>query len=119
MDSMLLNSTENNYLDRMNDDEHIGMRCKICNRRDYLPFECQDCHRYYCLEHWKKHPDCPGEARRELEPITEAVFCPACGTDLLNRADSELNALMIKHLRSGKCSLPLPPSGLLPPTAPA
>ena len=93
----------------MEDDEHIGSRCVICNLRDYLPFPCADCKRRFCIEHWRSHGGCAGRQPVALR-LLDAVFCPACSTDLLNKQDSDLNALMLQHLRSGKCSLPPPPS---------
>lgn len=31
----------------------IGAHCELknCNQKDFLPFECEFCHKKYCLEH--------------------------------------------------------------------
>lgn len=40
--------------------EDIGALCAFCSARDYLPFQCKDCKKWYCLEHATSH-DCPVE----------------------------------------------------------
>jgi AN1-type zinc finger protein 1 len=32
-------------------DANIGKHCKICKRKDYLPFECEHCNEWHCSEH--------------------------------------------------------------------
>lgn len=39
---------------------HIGQTCFICRRNDYLPFECNHCHKIVCIDHRNNHGnDCP------------------------------------------------------------
>lgn len=42
-------------------DLEIGRLCEYvtCGVRDYLPFQCDLCKKYFCLEHFKNH-DCLG-----------------------------------------------------------
>ena len=35
--------------------DHIGKRCSICKKQDYLPFDCHCCDKIYCKEHYKEH----------------------------------------------------------------
>ena len=34
--------------------DHLGERCFLCNRQDYLPLECIKCKKYYCQIHIKQ-----------------------------------------------------------------
>ena len=91
----------------MEDDEHIGKRCKICNTRDYLPFQCQTCHFFYCFEHWRQHPSCPSSSSQLLDQlsISKSLPCPRCNAVLsLGPADTDINAFMKAHLTSGRCA---------------
>ena len=31
--------------------DNLGKCCYICHQRDFLPFQCDRCHQYYCLNH--------------------------------------------------------------------
>ena len=49
----------------------LGKHCRFCNRQDFLPFKCNDCHNYFCKEHWKDHncvtkKMCPENFKRNI-----------------------------------------------------
>jgi predicted nucleic acid binding AN1-type Zn finger protein len=29
----------------------LGKMCNFCNRQDYLPIKCDNCHKFFCSEH--------------------------------------------------------------------
>ena len=33
---------------------NVGKHCELkdCNRQDYLPFKCNNCNRWFCIDHW-------------------------------------------------------------------
>jgi len=36
---------------------NLGKHCEICKQLDFLPFKCDLCKKYYCLDHrsYEKH----------------------------------------------------------------
>lgn len=36
-------------------DIDIGKKCNICKQLDYVPFQCDICCLWFCLEHWTSH----------------------------------------------------------------
>ncbi|KAK8791971.1 hypothetical protein WA158_005348 [Blastocystis sp. Blastoise] len=53
----------------------IGKQCSLCKQHDYLPFLCDCCHKYYCLDHrdYESH-HCPNANLKRIQ----AVICPQC-----------------------------------------
>eukprot|EP00743_Colponemidia_sp_Colp-15_P004636 GILK01004996.1.p1 GENE.GILK01004996.1~~GILK01004996.1.p1 ORF type:complete len:284 (-),score=34.73 GILK01004996.1:391-1242(-) len=83
--------------------DHIGEHCskQLCGQRDFLPFLCRGCSRYYCLAHrmYGAH-ECKDFSTRQVE----AVDCPVCQQRIMVSASAEEGALeMRQHLASG-CS---------------
>lgn len=36
----------------------LGKHCCICKQRDYLPFQCDNCKKFYCNDHFHEHQEC-------------------------------------------------------------
>ena len=53
--------------------EDIGKHCTNCKRKDFLPFKCAACDKYYCTEHIKKH-----ECVEATIPSKYFIECPMC-----------------------------------------
>ncbi|ORY43031.1 hypothetical protein BCR33DRAFT_717760 [Rhizoclosmatium globosum] len=86
----------------------VGHQCARpdCKQLDYLPFHCQLCTHYYCVEHksFKDHIDCTPPS--SASPSS----CPSCnqpvnGTSPYNNA-SENESLITKHIQDG-CLTPM------------
>mmetsp|Transcript_12752 Transcript_12752/g.19296 ORF Transcript_12752/g.19296 Transcript_12752/m.19296 type:complete len:128 (-) Transcript_12752:22-405(-) len=57
-------------------DANIGKVCQHCSRQDYLPFQCEQCHHYFCKEHWEAHQSCSTktslDSAKEIHPSLPA-----------------------------------------------
>ena len=54
----------------------IGKHCKECNQLDYLPFLCNDCKKYFCLEHRKNHQCVPFKKTKTIKKTTIIINEP-------------------------------------------
>lgn len=49
----------------------FGKHCFKCNQLDFLPFECYDCKKFFCLSHKsKKSHECP---IKEEKPVYKSI----------------------------------------------
>lgn len=64
----------------------VGKQCNICSQRDYLPFQCDNCKKYYCLEHYNEHFECGIKIQKKsLEDIQKVKYkrCKLCKKEAL------------------------------------
>lgn len=56
--------------------EDLGKHCELCRQKDILPFQCNCCQKYFCLQHITRE-----EHRCEKKDVNEhsVVVCPKCG----------------------------------------
>eukprot|EP01038_Epipyxis_sp_PR26KG_P005700 gene5700-7868_t len=58
--------------------EHVGVHCnaEFCHQKDFLPFQCDYCHKSLCLTHrsYQAH-NCDGAASKDIT----SMDCPICG----------------------------------------
>lgn len=64
---------------------------------DFLPFECDACHKVFCLDHraYRTH-DCPAAQGQEARAIT----CPLCAQTIRIEAGEDVNASWERHART-------------------
>lgn len=49
----------------------LGKQCALCRQLDFLPFQCNDCKKYFCLEHRTKNShNCPQKKSSPVIPKT-------------------------------------------------
>ncbi|KAF0971731.1 hypothetical protein FDP41_009954 [Naegleria fowleri] len=82
----------------------LGAHCQFdgCNQKDFLPFKCDKCNKYYCLEHrTMQDHKCPFDDSFGIV----APFCPLCNQVLPFRASERENPndVVERHISSGKC----------------
>lgn len=85
--------------------DEIGKHCgsPLCNQLDFLPFFCQKCQNFYCLQHrTQTDHDCPAARWSGLaEPTT--VGCKRCRR-LLEVPDSvTADAFLAAHMQTTEC----------------
>ncbi|KAG2375158.1 hypothetical protein C9374_010162 [Naegleria lovaniensis] len=82
----------------------LGAHCQFdgCNQKDFLPFKCDKCNKYYCLAHRTlQDHKCPFDDSVGVV----APFCPLCNQVLPYRASERENPndVVERHISSGKC----------------
>ncbi|KAI8057051.1 hypothetical protein BDF22DRAFT_669173 [Syncephalis plumigaleata] len=74
----------------------LGKRCSLpeCQQHDFLPFFCQQCKAWYCLEHRTSeyHRDCTGKLDRVVPT------CPACSLPVPISPNEEADNAVNRHL---------------------
>ena len=80
--------------------EHLGKHCKMdfCNQKDFLPFLCDGCESYYCLEH--RTPTIH-QCTKGPGTGTSLVICPICGLGIRVRGEDDPNHAFHVHESSG------------------
>ena len=100
------------------DDQSIGSRCAVCNRLDYLPFQCT-CGASLCLDHRTSHSSCERPAVHDTPTAGETTHttCQVCHANLLHplRCPSCGALTCPAHRHDHACPADAPP----PPRAPA
>jgi AN1-like Zinc finger len=76
----------------------LGQHCSTCNQLDFLPFRCNSCHLYHCLEHRNNH-------QCNSFKDNQAHFCPICGTSIIVKPGEELDYNLCLHL-TNECGSP-------------
>ncbi|KAL0478475.1 hypothetical protein AKO1_008223 [Acrasis kona] len=78
----------------------LGAHCALpeCREKDFLPFECDACHKKFCLEHRTRESH-----RCEHEHIRDRVVpvCPLCNQPIPIREFEDPNMLIDNHIRLG------------------
>ena len=76
--------------------DNIGQHCavKSCNRKDFLPFSCDTCKNYYCLDHrtYQSH-ECIGGISKDMTSLD----CPICHKSIKYNRSQDINILWNKH----------------------
>ena len=54
----------------------IGKHCNECNQLDYLPFLCNNCKKFFCVEHRKNHICIPSKKPKKLKKTTRIINEP-------------------------------------------
>ena len=75
----------------------LGKHCSLCNRQDYLPFNCEKCKKYFCKEHWDLH-DCDKKTIKYKN-----IKCPLCYKKFILGENEDENIYISKHFDSS-CS---------------
>ncbi|CAA7407083.1 unnamed protein product [Spirodela intermedia] len=80
----------------------LGRHCEMedCGQLDFLPFECDGCHKVFCKEHraYAGH-DCP-KADHKSRVV---VVCDACSASVERRGGEDDSAALARHAGSGGC----------------
>ncbi|XP_052196231.1 zinc finger AN1 domain-containing stress-associated protein 12 [Diospyros lotus] len=82
----------------------LGMHCQHpeCNQLDFLPFDCDSCHKVFCLEHrsYRSH-ECPNSDHKSRK----VVVCEICSTaiETTGRGGEEEKSALERHEKSGDC----------------
>ncbi|XP_011405425.1 PREDICTED: AN1-type zinc finger protein 2A-like isoform X1 [Amphimedon queenslandica] len=76
---------------------HIGRHCnvKTCSKLDFLPFECDCCHKIFCIDH-KKYED-HGCTESYIKDVRVPV-CPLCSVPLVLRKGEDPNVIVDEHI---------------------
>ncbi|KAL5582472.1 hypothetical protein UlMin_014914 [Ulmus minor] len=79
----------------------LGRHCQNpdCHQLDFLPFKCDGCHKFFCLEHrsYKSH-ECPKSDHKSRK----VLVCNICSTSIETTGQDE-KLLLEKHEKSGNC----------------
>mmetsp|Transcript_36168 Transcript_36168/g.43636 ORF Transcript_36168/g.43636 Transcript_36168/m.43636 type:complete len:413 (-) Transcript_36168:155-1393(-) len=69
-----------------------------CNQVDFLPFECDCCHKTFCLEHrsYREH-SCPNAGDKDCQ----AIVCPLCAVGVKLVPGEDPNITWERHCRTG------------------
>lgn len=82
----------------------LGGHCQHpdCRQLDFLPFNCDGCHRVFCLEHrtYKSHA-CPKSDHKSRK----VVVCEICSSsvDTTGKFGDDEKAILEKHTKSKDC----------------
>ncbi|KAF4390664.1 hypothetical protein G4B88_015554 [Cannabis sativa] len=79
----------------------LGRHCQNsdCNQLDFLPFNCDNCNKVFCLEHRShKSHNCPKPDHNSRK----VIVCETCSTAIETTGQDE-KLLMEKHMSSGNC----------------
>jgi predicted nucleic acid binding AN1-type Zn finger protein len=73
----------------------LGKNCSVCNKRDFLPFQCDLCGKTLCLDHrdYVSH-DCPKYTSQK-----PTIQCPLCQQNILVGQDA--NLAVERHIQRG------------------
>ena len=56
--------------------EDLGKHCEFCHQKDILPFRCNCCNKYFCLDHIKREEHkCPLANANDRS----VIVCSKCG----------------------------------------
>lgn len=89
-------------------DLDIGKHCELitCNRLDFCPFHCNDCDKWFCLEHKdKKAHECPiKEFNRTVDPniVVKKTKKHKC-----NICKAEVHYFVVDIYKCNKCNMKL------------
>ncbi|CAN6708728.1 unnamed protein product [Malus baccata var. baccata] len=83
----------------------LGRHCQLsdCHQLDFLPFQCDGCHKVFCVEHrsYKSH-ECPKSDHNSRK----VVVCEICSTSIETTGrdgEQDQKLLLEKHAKSGNC----------------
>ncbi|OWM71585.1 zinc finger AN1 domain-containing stress-associated protein 12 [Punica granatum] len=82
----------------------LGRHCQHpeCNQLDFLPFNCDRCHKDFCLEHrsYMDH-ECPKPDRTSRK----VIVCETCSAsnETTGQDEEDERVMMEKHVKSGSC----------------
>ncbi|KAM1058732.1 hypothetical protein ACFX2I_023439 [Malus domestica] len=83
----------------------LGRHCQLsdCHQLDFLPFQCDGCHKVFCVEHrsYKSH-ECPKSDHNSRK----VVVCEICSTSIETtgrEGEQDQKLLLEKHAKSGNC----------------
>ena len=78
--------------------EDIGHHCSIshCHQKDFLPFKCKDCNKYFCNEHFKSTEHiCIKNKNYEINKV---VLCPMCHGSIRVIEGEDINITYQRHV---------------------
>lgn len=79
---------------------HLGQKCIVCNRDDYLPFKCEACQKVTCVEHrYSDH----GEDCQLNRSHFAADQNESCYSDTQKKCCDQLNCKNISCVECEKC----------------
>mmetsp|Transcript_30420 Transcript_30420/g.97268 ORF Transcript_30420/g.97268 Transcript_30420/m.97268 type:complete len:169 (-) Transcript_30420:20-526(-) len=73
---------------------------KECRREDFLPFQCDACHGYYCLQHWTYAGHACTEAAGK---DCRVILCPLCGNSVRLVHGEDVQVTFNRHKGSADC----------------
>lgn len=80
----------------------LGAHCAVssCRQQDFLPFECDACHRRFCLSHrsYDGH-QCPQASAKDYR----VFLCPLCNRSIDVVPTEDPNVTWDRHTSSGVC----------------
>jgi len=88
---------------------HLGRQCseESCQQLDFLPFKCEQCEKYYCLNHKDEHSVCLN-GKPYLSPASLAAqkttlpMCPLCQKAVpLTESYPDANSAINRHIERG------------------
>eukprot|EP00026_Physarum_polycephalum_P020668 Phypoly_transcript_23405.p1 GENE.Phypoly_transcript_23405~~Phypoly_transcript_23405.p1 ORF type:complete len:173 (+),score=21.36 Phypoly_transcript_23405:60-521(+) len=83
---------------------HIGAHCSLpdCKQLDFLPFNCESCHKKFCGDH-RKEVDHHCESYKEKKAAT-TLNCVLCNQVLVVKSDQDPNLVVDMHITQGGCT---------------
>ncbi|XXQ36869.1 AN1-type domain-containing protein [Plasmodiophora brassicae] len=81
---------------------NVGAHCShaSCRQQDYVPFRCDGCHQWFCLQHRTY------EAHRCRTPARQSrivIQCPICAESFHVYDGQQADAIVNEHLRIREC----------------
>lgn len=71
--------------------EDLGKHCAYCQQKDILPFQCNCCKEYYCLEHIRRDAHkCPKANAND----NTVIICTKCDQPIQLLADVDASILV-------------------------
>lgn len=87
--------------------EHVGLHCALpsCGQKDFLPFQCDCCHKAFCLEHrsYQAH-SCTASASKDMTSID----CPVCGKSVRFDKGQDVDQIWTEHFHTVCSQQPAP-----------
>eukprot|EP00474_Spongospora_subterranea_P011633 CRZ12091.1 hypothetical protein [Spongospora subterranea] len=81
---------------------NVGAHCadQVCRQQDFIPFQCDGCHKWFCLHHrtYKSH-HCPNALQKSLH----IVLCPLCDQTFRVYHEQQPDAIVNEHIRMNGC----------------
>mmetsp|Transcript_43955 Transcript_43955/g.99089 ORF Transcript_43955/g.99089 Transcript_43955/m.99089 type:complete len:171 (+) Transcript_43955:74-586(+) len=71
-----------------------------CRREDFLPFECDACHGFYCLQHWNYSGH---SCARSQGKDCRVILCPLCKNAIRLVYGEDVSVTFARHEGSPDC----------------
>eukprot|EP01039_Chlorochromonas_danica_P001734 gene1734-1894_t len=88
--------------------EHVGLHCALpsCGQKDFLPFQCNGCHKAFCLEHrsYQAHSCQNPTASKDKTSID----CPVCGKSVIFDKGQDVDQIWTEHFHTVCSQQPAP-----------